>query len=108
MKIAPESIFEVIKGGPKTYVQSMDFCDKTIAQAERMLPEGFNIQYQSKKSDYADQNEHPFDEQYAILANDDPNTIFVHLYVNAGVIQETEEINWWKLKDWHIVSIVLI
>lgn len=91
MQIQPKQIFEVIKGGPEAYVRSLDFRGKSIEQAERMLPEGFNIQYQSRKGDY-DEKEHPDDEQYAVLLNTDPDYYVVHLYVNDGVITESEEV----------------
>ena len=93
MKIAPEKIFEGIKGGPEAYVKPLDYTGKSIEQAKRMLPEGFNIQFESKKDDFGyDENEHPDDEQYAVLSDADPDYYVVHLYVNDDVITEYQEV----------------
>ena len=91
MTIEPKQIFEVIRGGPEAYVRSLDFRGKSIEQAKRMLPEGFNIQFQSHKGEYT-AREHPDDEQYAVLLNTDSNYYVVHLYVNDDVITEYEEV----------------
>lgn len=89
-KLEPQAMFDVIKGGPDVYVQSMAFCGKTIDQAQQMLPPGYNIQYQSKSEDYADEPEsHPDDRQYAVFRDTDPNAVIKHLYVNQGVIDDT-------------------
>lgn len=92
MQIEPKQIFEVIKEGPDMYVQSLPYLGKTIEQAKRMLPPGYNIQLQSRKGDYADLQlqlqEHPDDEQYAVFDNEHPDHQMIHLYVNDGVIDD--------------------
>ena len=89
-KIEPQAMFDVIRGGPDVYVQSLDYCGKTIGQAEQMLPPGYNIQYQSRREDYADEPEsHPDDRQYAVFRDTDPDRVIIHLYVNGDVIDDT-------------------
>jgi hypothetical protein len=92
MNIETKHVFEVIKGGPDAYIRSLPFTGKTIEQAKGMLPSGYNIQYQSKREDYADPKEHPDDKQYAVLPNNDANHIIIHLYVNSGIIDDTLEV----------------
>ena len=85
------TVFDMIKEGPDAYVRQLPFEDKTIAEAEALLPSGYRLAFESDKSHYPDthEQEHPDRKQYAIYRNDDPNTVITHLYWNGGIITET-------------------